>query len=82
MATKKKPTGRPPSGPGGTRVGDLPKATFYVTPETKARLKAASILQGEAEWRLVDEAVQSHINALPPKQRKEVDRLARQLAAQ
>lgn len=79
---KKLPTGRPRGGPRGTRVADLPKTTYQMFPETKARLRATAILTGTAEWRLVDEAVQAHMDALPPKERREVDRLARQLVAQ
>ncbi len=73
--------GRPPAGPGGSRVSDLPRFTLRLEPETKSLLEAAAEVTGRPAWRIGQDAIAAHLAALPPKERRKAAALARQKAA-
>jgi predicted DNA-binding protein len=73
--------GRPPGGPGGKKVSDYPQLTVRLPAETRARLSTLSLLLGQPMWRIIDQALNAYVRALPVEDQKVlgpvVDRLVR-----
>ncbi len=66
----KKRMGRPPAGPGGAKVEDLPRVTIRLEPEILARARAHARETRQPLWRLVQELLRAHLDqqpAEPPK---------------
>jgi predicted DNA-binding protein len=72
MATKKpsRPRGRRPVGLHGEKVSEYPQVMIRLPHQTKTTLDALSGLTGTPIWRLVDQAVDVYVNALPEGERK------------
>jgi hypothetical protein len=72
MATKKpaRPRGRRPVGLHGEKVSEYPQVMIRLPHQTKATLDALSGLTGTPIWRLVDQAVDMYVQALPESERK------------
>ena len=73
MATGRRKTvrmGRPPVGSDGEKVSEYPQVMIRLPRETKATLDALSGLTGTPIWRLVDQAVDVYVQALPEGERK------------
>jgi hypothetical protein len=72
--------GRPPAGArDGERVKDYPQLSVRVPADIKARLTAIAAITGLAQWRIVVEAIDCFVNALPPLDRERVDGLSDEL---
>ncbi len=72
--------GRPPAGArDGEKVKDYPQLSVRVPIEMKARLNALSAVTGLAQWRVIVEALECFVVALPPKDRELVDGVCREL---
>ena len=80
--TKSKRMGRPPAGPGGVKVEDLPRFTLRLEPETKSLLQAAAEVLDRPAWRIGQDAIAAYLAALPTKKRRQAEALARRKAAQ
>jgi len=61
MKTTKPKRGRPPTGPNGVRVGDLPNVTVKMVPELHKRLSTQAEQEGRAAWRIVSDALDSYL---------------------
>ncbi len=59
--------GRPPAGPDGTRVADLPRLTVRLEPGTKERLQAAAAETGRPAWRIVQAALVAYLDTTTPR---------------
>jgi hypothetical protein len=72
MATKKpsRPRGRRPVGLRGEKVSEYPQVMIRLPHQTKTTLDALSGLTGTPIWRLVDQAVDVYVQALPEGERK------------
>ena len=72
MATKKpaRPRGRRPVGLNGEKVSEYPQVMIRLPHQTKTTLDALSGLTGTPIWRLVDQAVDVYVQALPERERK------------
>jgi hypothetical protein len=72
MATKKpaRPRGRRPVGLHGEKVSEYPQVMIRLPHQTKTTLDALSGLTGTPIWRLVDQAVDRYVQALPESERK------------
>jgi hypothetical protein len=72
MATKKpsRPRGRRPVGLHGEKVSEYPQVMIRLPHQTKITLDALSGLTGTPIWRLVDQAVDVYVQALPEAERK------------
>src|SRR6266536_6012874 len=72
MATKKpaRPRGRRPVGLDGEKVSGYPQVMIRLPRQTKTTLDALSGLTGTPIWRLVDQAVDVYVQALPESERK------------
>jgi len=71
MATKKpaRPRGRRPVGLNGEKVSEYPQVMIRLPHRTKTTLDALSGLTGTPIWRLVDQAVDVYVQALPESER-------------
>ena len=78
--TKRRRMGRPPTGPGGSKVRDLPRFTLRLEPETKSLLEAAAEVTGRPAWRIGQDAIAAYLAALPAKERRKAAALARKSA--
>jgi aspartyl aminopeptidase len=57
-------------------VSKLPKLTIYMTPETKAKLNIVSQIQKEPVWRIIEQAVSTHLKTiLSQDQSKAIEKL-------
>lgn len=74
---KKPKRGRPPTGPGGVRMTDLPRMTLRFEPETKARLQAAADVTNRPAWQVVGDAIAAYLDQMPAAQRREIRDRAR-----
>jgi hypothetical protein len=72
MARKKpsRPRGRRPVGLHGEKVSEYPQVMIRLPHQTKTTLDALSGLTGMPIWRLVDQAVEVYVQALPEGERK------------
>jgi hypothetical protein len=72
MARKKpsRPRGRRPVGLHGEKVSEYPQVMIRLPHQTKITLDALSGLTGTPIWRLVDQAVEVYVQALPESERK------------
>lgn len=61
----KKRMGRPPAGPGGTKVEDLPRVTIRLEPELRRRALAHAKETGRPLWRLLQDLLRAHLDAAP-----------------
>jgi len=78
--TRRRRAGRPPAGAReGEKVKDYPQLSVRVPAEIKARLNALSVVTGQAQWRIVVEAVECFLHDLPPQDRELVDGLSQRL---
>lgn len=76
----RRPVGRPPAGArAGERVKDYPQLGVRVPSEVKARLSALSTVTGQAQWRLLVDAIDCIVDDLPPTDRELVDGLSQRL---
>jgi predicted DNA-binding protein len=72
--------GRPPAGAReGEKVKDYPQLSLRVPVEMKARLNAVSAVTGLAQWRIVVEAIQCFIHAMPEQDQHLVHGLSERL---
>jgi hypothetical protein len=77
---ERRSVGRPPAGArAGERVKDYPQLSVRVPSELKARLIALSTVTGLAQWRVVVEAIECFVHALPPNDRERVAGLSQEL---
>jgi hypothetical protein len=60
-------------------VSRYPRLTLTMTPATRARLEAASMLTRQSAWKVVEEALVSFVERLPPEDRKAIESLARRI---
>ena len=81
QTTKTPRRGRPPAGPDGARVGDLPRITLRLEPATKALLLGAAEVTKRPAWRIVQDALAAHFADLPTKERRRAVALGEALAA-
>ncbi len=58
----KKRMGRPPAGPGGTKVEDLPRVTIRLEPELRRRALAHAKETGRPLWRLIQDLLREHLD--------------------
>jgi hypothetical protein len=72
MAIKKpaRPRGRRPVGLHGEKVSEYPQVMIRLPHQTKMTLDALSGLTGTPIWRLVDQALDMYVQALPEGERK------------
>lgn len=56
--------GRPPAGPGGMKVEDLPRVTIRLEPEVLERARVHARDTGQPLWRLVQELLRSHLDQI------------------
>jgi hypothetical protein len=79
----KRKRGRQPEGVAkdGTpeMVSRYPRFTLSMTPTTKARLEAAAMLTGQSAWKVVEQALVSFVERLPPEDRKAIEAMARRI---
>ena len=72
--------GRPPAGArDGEKVKDYPQLSLRVPVEMKARLSAVSAVTGLAQWRVVVEAMNCFVEAMPERDRTLVHGLSERL---
>lgn len=57
--------GRPPTGPGGMKVEDLPRVTIRLEPEVLERARAHARETRQPLWRLVQELLRAHLDQTP-----------------
>ena len=69
--------GRPPAGPGGAAVRDMPRFMLRLPAETLASLRAWSAVRQVPAWRLIDQAVRESLERLQGADAEDVRRLAR-----
>ena len=62
-------------------VSRYPKLTISMKPTTKARLEAFSTLSGRAAWRIIDEALQRHMETISAEDKWAVEGMARRIEA-
>jgi predicted DNA-binding protein len=78
--TRRRRAGRPPAGAReGEKVKDYPQLSIRVPAEMKARLNALSAVTGLAQWRVIVEAIDCFLEALPPHDQELVDGLSARL---
>lgn len=78
--TRRRRAGRPPAGAKeGEKVKDYPQLSIRVPVEMKARLNALSAVTGLAQWRVIVEAIDCFLHALPPHDQELVDGLSDRL---
>jgi len=72
MAMKKptRPRGRRPVGLNGEKVSEYPQVMIRLPRQTKITLDALSGLTGTPIWRLIDQAVEVYVRALPNSERR------------
>jgi transcriptional regulator with XRE-family HTH domain len=58
------------------RIGEYPRVTLYLDPETKALLDAASSVLGVAAYQILTLAFRDHLKTLSPPDRELIERLA------
>ncbi|MCP3959255.1 MAG: hypothetical protein GY719_15500 [bacterium] len=78
--TAKRPRGRPPAGPDGSKVADLPRISLRLEPATKNLLEAAAKVTGRPAWRIGQDAIAAYLAELPAKERRQATALARKAA--
>ncbi len=61
----KKRMGRPPAGPGGAKVEDLPRVTIRLEPEILERARAHARETRQPLWRLVQDLLRAHLEQQP-----------------
>lgn len=65
--------GRPPAGAReGEKVKDYPQLSIRLPVETKARLRAISLVRNLPQWRLVSEAIECYLRERPEAERRMV----------
>ena len=57
--------GRPPAGPGGMKVEDLPRVTIRLEPEILERARAHGRETRQPLWRLIQELLRAHLDQTP-----------------
>ncbi len=67
--------GRPPTGPDGARVQDLPRITLRLRPTTLDLLQATAEVTGVAAWRIADAAIESRLAGMPAETRRAAAKL-------
>ena len=70
MTAAKKRPGRPPAGPKGEKVSKYHQLTIRVPDETVRLLRATGSIFREPMWRVVERAVETYVEQLPPTQRR------------
>lgn len=76
MTTRR--SGRPPAGAQpGERVKDYPQLSLRLPPEAKAQLHALSIVKARPQWRVVIEAIDCLVRALPEGERQQLLEIVR-----
>ena len=61
MAAQKR-MGRPPEGPDGTKVEDLPRITIRLEPHVRTALLEAAEDEGRPAWRIVQAALVAYLD--------------------
>lgn len=79
MAKPARKRGRPPAGPGGTKVSEYPQMTIRLPLETRARLQTLSLLLAQPMSRIIDSAIDAYVRNLPPDDQKVLGPLAARL---
>jgi hypothetical protein len=70
--------GRPPAGAlPGERVKDYPQVSLRIPPTLKSQLHALSILQSKPQWRVLIDALECLMSALPESDMRKVHRIAK-----
>ena len=67
---KTRKMGRPARGPAGQKVSAYPQVMIRLPQETKATLEALSGATGTPVWQLIDKAVETYVQQLPPVEQK------------
>jgi hypothetical protein len=67
--------GRPPAGERGERVKDYPQVSFRLPQGARARLVASSKVLKQPQWRVIVEAVECYVRALPRQRRMQIARM-------
>lgn len=67
--------GRPPAGERGERVKDYPQVSFRLPKTARARLVASSKVLQQPQWRVIVEAVECYVRALPRQQQMQITRM-------
>ena len=67
---KSRKMGRPASGPSGQKVSAYPQVMIRLPQQTKATLEALSGATGTPVWQLIDKAVESYVEQLPPTEQR------------
>ncbi len=57
----KKRMGRPPAGPGGSKVEDLPRVTIRLEPELLDQARAYARQVGRPLWRIIQDLLREHL---------------------
>jgi hypothetical protein len=61
-----RPSGRPPAGAHpGEKVKDYPQVSLRIPPDLKSQLYALGILNGKPQWRILIDAIECLVRALP-----------------
>jgi len=77
---RRRRAGRPPAGARyGEKVRDYPQLSIRVPNEFKCRLNAMSAVTGQAQWRVVVNAINCFFDALSETDRELVDGLSQRL---
>jgi len=71
-------SGRPPAGAQpGEKVKDYPQVSLRIPPDVKSQLHALSILNGKPQWRILIDAIECLVRALPDSDRRRVLEIAK-----
>lgn len=62
VEASKRRRGAKPTGPGGSRVSDLPGFSCKMIPEQHERLMAQALREERAAWRIVRDAVGDYLD--------------------
>jgi hypothetical protein len=69
--------GRPPAGIGGAKVAEYPQISLRVPPHVRDLLGAVSEVRGQPHWRIMMDALDAYVSALPPEERSIVENMVR-----
>ena len=72
-------SGRPPAGAHpGERLKDYPQVSLRIPPDLKSQLYALSILRDKPQWRVLIDAIECLVRALPEHDRRRMHEIAKQ----
>ena len=70
--------GRPPGGAHpGEKVKDYPQVSLRIPPVLKSQLYALSVLQAKPQWRVLIDAIECLMRALPESEKRKVLEIAK-----